>query len=83
MTMGTPIAEGTPVMTADGQELGKVKEIMGDCFKIDAPMQPDYWLGRDAVTESTGGIIHLSFTKDYLDNAKVEGPGHTGYHRHM
>jgi hypothetical protein len=40
---------GTVVLTSDGSELGKVKEVMGDCFKVDAPMAPDYWLGIDTI----------------------------------
>jgi hypothetical protein len=80
---------GTKVVTMDGDELGTVKEIMGDCFKVDAPMQPDYWLGTDCITDSTGGIVRLSFRKDELGEMKEESPGdkgvsdHTGYHPHL
>jgi hypothetical protein len=83
MTMyGSNINVGTPVMTADGKELGKVKEVSGTCFKVDAPMQPDYWLGSDLASTMTGGIIHLTIDKEMLGEAKMDSPDHTGYHRH-
>ena len=74
---------GTPVMTADGQELGTVKEASGSCFKVDVPMRPDYWLATDCIASSSGGQVRLSVTKDHLDTAKVEGPEHTGFHPHL
>jgi hypothetical protein len=82
-TGGSVPSVGTTVLTRDGDELGHVKEIIGECFKIDAPMAPDYWLGTDCVSDSTGGIVHLSFTKDELGEMKQDSPEHQGYHRHM
>jgi hypothetical protein len=70
-------------MTADGNELGAVKETMGGCFKIDAPMQPDYWLGIDTIADGTGGVVRLNITKDSLSEAKMDSPEHKGYHHHM
>jgi hypothetical protein len=82
MTSGA-ITLGVPVRTSDGKELGKVKEVVGDCFKVDAPMQPDYWLANDAVIgNSTDGGVKLRFDRQQLDEAKHEGPEHSGYHRH-
>ena len=40
---------GAKVMSRDDIELGTVKEIDADCFKIDAPMAADYWLGAYAI----------------------------------
>jgi hypothetical protein len=75
---------GAPVRTSDGKELGKVKEVVGGCFKVDAPMQPDYWLAIDTVTgNSSDGGINLRFDRKQLEEAKQEGPEHSGYHRHM
>jgi len=85
MTMNGGMAQpsiGKQVMTADGKELGKVKEISGGCFKIDAPLAPDYWLSTDTVSDATTSVLRLSLTRDGLDNAKIDGPQHTGYHRH-
>ena len=82
MTMYDTPSIGTPVMTADGQELGKVKEVTGGCFKIDAPMAPDYWLGSDLARERVGGVIKLSISKEMLSDVKMDAPDHMGVHRH-
>jgi rRNA processing protein Gar1 len=79
---GTIPTLGARVVTADGDELGKVKEVSGTCFKVDASMQPDYWLGSDCVTSSTGAEVRLSIRKDQVGDAKVDGPDHSGVHRH-
>src|SRR5437773_137282 len=88
---------GAKVMTADGKELGTVKEISGRCFKVDAPMQPDYWLASDCIRGSSGSGVQLTFNKDRLGDAKMSGPDkgrdmtdadaidsmeHAGVHRH-
>jgi hypothetical protein len=81
MAEGAPTV-GAEVYTADGDKLGKVKDVAGTCFKVDAPMRPDYWLAADCVTSSSAGEVRLNVTKDSLGSAKVEGPGHTGVHSH-
>lgn len=81
--MSNSVAIGAPVRTADGKELGKVKEVIGGCFKVDAPMQPDYWLAADCVTSNSGEAVNLKFDRNELEGAKQEGPEHSGYHRHM
>lgn len=73
---------GTRVLTADGDELGKVKEIAGTCFKIDASMQPDYWLGSDAIASAGATDVRLVITKSQVGDAKIDGPEHSGVHRH-
>lgn len=78
---GTP-GIGTRVMAADGVELGEVKEISGDCFKVDAPMERDYWLATDCIASGRVGNVTVNFTKAKLDDAKVDVPGHSGVHSH-
>jgi hypothetical protein len=78
---GTP-SVGVRVFTADGDELGKVKEISGSCFKVDAPMQPDYWLGTDSIASASGDGVRLSFSKEDLGDEKRKGPEHKGMHDH-
>jgi len=78
------VTVGAPVQTSDGKELGKVKEVVGGCFKVDVSMRPDYWLATDSVSGRTAdGVMTLRFNKSELDEAKQEGPEHSGYHRHM
>lgn len=82
MAMGA-IRIGAPVHTQDGKDLGKVKEVVGGCFKVDAPLRKDYWLANDCVIgNSSDGGVTLSFARDQLETAKQEGPEHSGYHRH-
>lgn len=73
---------GEQVMTSDGQELGKVKEVMGDCFKVDVRMQPDYWLSTDTIARADNGMVTLRYTKGGLGDVKQEGPDHKGFHPH-
>ena len=72
---GRGIAEGVSVYTASGDHLGTVKEVRGRYFKVDAPMQRDYWLPMDAVGDSsTTGEVRLSFDKDRLGEYTVASP---------
>jgi hypothetical protein len=81
--MHTNLTEGTRVFTSDGDELGTVKEVRGNYFKVNASMQPDYWLSCDVVTAGTAatgtttGTDHharVSFTKDMLGDYKRSEP---------
>jgi rRNA processing protein Gar1 len=74
---------GARVITTDGDELGKVKEVVGSCFKVDASMQPDYWLGTDTIVSSSGMEVQLGIAKDRVGDVKVDGPEHSGVHRHL
>ncbi|HET9319341.1 MAG TPA: hypothetical protein VFO27_06190 [Bryobacteraceae bacterium] len=80
--MGTMPTIGARVLTADGDELGKVKEIAGSCFKVDVSMQPDYWLGSDTIASASAMDVRLGVTKDRVGDFKVDGPQHTGVHHH-
>ena len=70
----TDLIVGSFVYTADGERVGTVKEMRGGCFKVDASMQPDYWLRMECVRSATGGQVTLSFDKDRLGDHKVDGP---------
>jgi len=65
---------GSPVFTQDGSEIGKVKEIHGQFFKVDAPFQPDYWLSEDHLASDSGSHVRLSFTEDRLSDYKLGDP---------
>ena len=64
--------EGAEVLTADGDRLGKVAEVRGDRFKVDAPMSPDYWLPVINVSSTTGGVVNVTFAKSALDDYKID-----------
>jgi hypothetical protein len=65
------ITEGDHVVTADGKELGLVKEIKAERFKVDVRWAPDYWLGTDVVESAEQGIVQLFLTKDGVGPAKL------------
>ena len=65
---------GAPVLTLDGAKLGTVAAIEGRVFKVDVPMQPDYWLSADAIRSTAGGQVTLGVDKDRLETYKVERP---------
>jgi hypothetical protein len=69
---------GAQVVTADGEELGKVKEVAGGCLKVAASMQPDYWLGSDCIASTSTSEVRLSITQDQVDSAKVNAPDNSG-----
>ncbi len=68
------VATGTRVVTIAGDDLGTVKDVSGDCFQVNAPAAPDYWLGMDAVLESGERTVRLRVTGDRLDDLKRKGP---------
>lgn len=68
----TDIVNGAEVYTADGAKLGKVKEVSSDAFKVDAPMQPDYWLNNDTIDMATNQTVTISLSKVDLDQAKIK-----------
>jgi hypothetical protein len=62
---------GTDVYTTDGDKLGTVKELRGDYFKVDASMQPDYWLATECIRGGyASGRVTVMFDKDHLDDYK-------------
>ena len=73
---------GAKVVTADGKPLGKLMEIDGDCYKVDAPLQPDYWLNSKVVAKTSPSEIQISLRLKDLDLAIDHSHGHTGLHFH-
>lgn len=66
--------EGQIVVTADGHELGKVKEVSATKFKVDAAFGRDYWLANDTVEVEEGGTLRLILTGAGVDAAKSRDP---------
>jgi hypothetical protein len=77
MVMSAPTV-GAKVLSADGDELGTVKEVVGSAFKVDAAMHLDYWLCSDWVSSMTTSSVQLNVTKDHLEDAKVDPPANSG-----
>jgi hypothetical protein len=65
---------GAHVWTVDGDDLGVIKEIQGRYFKVDASMQPDYWLPTDCIRTASAQRVELSMDKDHVGDFKVKDP---------
>lgn len=75
-------AIGAVVVTADGKELGHVKELEGECFKIDVSLAPDFWIAADVVDVAAPDTVQLLFTKAEIPAVFDPEAGHSGYHVH-
>jgi hypothetical protein len=76
------IQTGDIVMSADGKDLGIVKQLGDTCFRIAAPRRRDYWLSKDAIEGRDKGIAVLLYDSDRLDDAFVDVLNHSGAHSH-
>ena len=52
---------GAPVVGPDGDDLGTVKEVGEQRFKVDAPMQPDYWLDVEVIRSIDDGRVTIGY----------------------
>ena len=68
------IPTGVEIFTADNERIGKVREVRGGSFKVDAPMQPDYWLPTRVVASTTADRVMMNFTHDHLGDFKSQEP---------
>lgn len=68
------LAEGAVVHASEGDELGTVKEVRGESVKIDARMQPDYWLSVMHILVREDGRVETNFSKSELGAYKQGAP---------
>ena len=68
------IAVGAIVVTADGKQLGKVKESSDGAFLIDVPRQFDYWLHANLAGEVSDERVTLTITESELGGYKMDNP---------
>lgn len=62
---------GTPVHSADGNEVGSVKEVLDRYFKLDVHMAPDYWLPVSIVRSAHQSAVVLGVNEDALGGYEV------------
>ena len=67
-------SEGVPVFAADDQPIGHVKEVRGQYFKVDAPMEHDFWLTSDLVTLASRHQVLLRCDSAAVDRFKQDSP---------
>ena len=68
---------GCSVFTRDGEALGTVTEVGSGVFKLDAAMQPDYWLSTGHIASSTPDRLVLTFDKGQLGEYKLDNLDNT------
>ena len=66
---------GARVFTADGHELGKVKEVGEGVFEVDVRMHQDYWLPLECIASSDADV-RLGLSVEQLEEAKIQGPAY-------
>jgi hypothetical protein len=76
-TPQSALALGWPVVTSDGSRIGDVKEISGsgNFFRVDAPMQRDYWLSAGLVSGASADGVCLSVASTALEAHQLQHPG--------
>ena len=62
------------VFTRDGNKIGTVEELRRGVFKVDAPMQPDFWFSTNHVASNTSTRVMLVFDKDQLGYYRLDDP---------
>jgi hypothetical protein len=72
--MSTEIVIGAAVVTADGRQLGTVKQVEASAFLVNAPRQLDYWLQSTLVKDSTAERLGLTFAETELGGYKMDRP---------
>jgi hypothetical protein len=76
---GAAVNVGVRVVSADGKQLGSIKEAREDRFLIDVKWAPDYWLGTETIDNASEDLVQLILTREAIGPAKlrheVEGPG--------
>ena len=70
------IETGMAVISVDGEEIGVVKEVREDFFKVDVPRRPDFWLMREYIMECDHGEAKLLLPKSTLRRFKLGKPRH-------
>ncbi|HZQ37505.1 MAG TPA: hypothetical protein VFD32_16350 [Dehalococcoidia bacterium] len=65
---------GAHVYTLDGAALGTVADSTTQAFKVDAPLEPDFWLSRDCIRLASSDEVRVDFNRDDLGRRKLEQP---------
>ena len=68
---------GAVVVSGDGRQLGIVKELADDRFKVERKVFPDYWLGMEYVDHAGDGLVQMILTGEGIHAARVDAPRST------
>lgn len=65
---------GMEVLAADGDELGRVKDVRSTDFLLERSMQRDVYVPFDAIRDISSDRIVLNVASDQVDNMGWENP---------
>lgn len=65
---------GAVVVSGDGKQLGTVRQIADDRFKVERRLLPGYWLANEYVDYAADGIVQMVLTKEGIGAARVGPP---------
>ncbi len=72
MTSKNYVKVGLWVYTSDGEKIGDVAEVSDGKFRVDASMQPDYWLNANDIATLGAERVVVAFPKEALMQHLVE-----------
>lgn len=65
---------GQRILTRNGDELGAVKDVREDTFKVDAPRKRDYWLSFGSVLSIDDDMVVMDFDAEVLESYQLDEP---------
>lgn len=71
MVTAEQIDIGAKVLSADGKQLGHVREVAHDSFQVARRFLPAYWVANEYVDNVSGGIVQMLVTRDGLKAARL------------
>jgi len=69
------VSSGQSVMTSDGREIGRVRDVSRGYFSIDCGPEDDYWLSTLYVAETRGDKVSLTFPSAEAEAHRLRQPG--------
>ncbi len=69
------LSAGALVMTTDRKQIGRVKEVRGSYFKVDAPMHRDFWLQASLIDNCADEMVLLSVSSESVGEHHLDQPG--------
>jgi hypothetical protein len=66
---------GTPIVTADGKQIGRVKECDAGHFRVAVRWARDYWLSDEVIRQQGESRIELAIQHDLVPGYKLRRTG--------
>ncbi|MCZ2111289.1 MAG: hypothetical protein LC118_17255 [Dehalococcoidia bacterium] len=77
---GTPVevltpARGAAVVSSDGEQFARVRQVRGGYFELDIPLARDFWLSCAHIASADAGRVLLNITRDDVDEHRLTAAG--------